>query len=162
MDASTTPESKRATTPKHGKKPENRLYSKWRRGMANSQREGDGGMNPDASIRVAIVCGDEVRVYEKTKGAPRRLYGSYSFASHGAARLWAEEHDAMERQARESSAKGADARVYTPFFQVRAAGTVIDHTNSRESAHAWKRAASAKPTELWRIEQGGRAVLLAA
>jgi hypothetical protein len=86
------------STPKHGKRHENRLWSRDRRGDGKRQ-ERDGGINPDGSISVAAVCGNEVRVYSEAK-AGRRLRYAQTFATHGAARLWAHEHDDAERQPR--------------------------------------------------------------
>lgn len=54
-----------------------------------------------------------------------------------------------------------ETKVYFPFYQVKIAGQVVDHTNSRESAHAQMRSAWAKPAELWLIRDGGAPELLA-
>lgn len=51
-------------------------------------------------------------------------------------------------------------RVYPPFYQVKVAGHVIDHTNNREQAHAQMRTAAALPAELWLIHDNGKAQLL--
>ena len=94
--SSQTPKGPAKTTPKHGKKIENRLYSKYRRG--SPKRESSGGINPDDHIAVAAVCQDEVRVFDDVKHG-RRLIRVRQFAHYGAAALWATEHDAAERRA---------------------------------------------------------------
>jgi hypothetical protein len=60
------------------------------------------GANPDSTINVAAVCGTEVRIYddEPKGGGPRLLLRTLNFAHHGAARLYAQEHDEAERAAR--------------------------------------------------------------
>jgi hypothetical protein len=85
---------------KHGKRHEMRLYSTSRRG-AREQREQVGGINPDANINVAAVCGCEARVYDdvNTNGT-RPLRYVTSFETHGAALQWAHEFEAAERLAR--------------------------------------------------------------
>lgn len=160
MDASSSEISKgkRATVPKHGKKPENRLWSRTRRGYGVKESEGDGTINPDASIMVAAVCGSEVRIYEKSKRV-RKLSNVIDFANHGQAAIFATEHDEAGRRARASS-RDESARVYAPFYQVKVGGTVIEHTNNREKAHAELRAGAAMPKELWRVSEGGQAELL--
>lgn len=54
-----------------------------------------------------------------------------------------------------------ETKVYFPFYQVKVAGQVVDHTNNRESAHATMRNAWAKPAELWLIPEVGSPQLLA-
>jgi hypothetical protein len=161
MDASTATEikqGKRASVPKHGKKPENRLWSKWRRGHGTKTDDNDGTINPDATIRVAAVCGEEVLIYDKSKRV-RRLSTTYQLANHGAAVLFAAEWDEAERRSR-SSSRDDFVRVSAPFYQVKVAGHVIDHTNLRDRAHVELRDGAAKPKQLWRISEGGGAELL--
>lgn len=86
------------TTPTHGKRVENRLYSKYQRGKDAKTRE-DGGINPDGTIEVATVCGTVVSVYDKVKHGRRRL-DRFIAPNHGAAVLWATEHDENQRAAR--------------------------------------------------------------
>lgn len=86
------------TTPKHGKNPERRLYSTWRRGIPKND-QADGGINPDGTIDVAAVCGSTARIYSSVKEGRKFRY-SIEFASHGGAALFAVEHDAAERAAR--------------------------------------------------------------
>ena len=59
-------------------------------------------MNPDANIQVAIVCGNEVRIYsELAEGYDRRqLKWVREFSSHGAAVLYAQEFEDAERASR--------------------------------------------------------------
>lgn len=58
--------------------------------------------NPDANINVAAVCGKQVRVFGDIPptGGRRPLLKTIDFPHHGAARLWAKEHDDAERAAR--------------------------------------------------------------
>lgn len=49
--------------------------------------------------------------------------------------------------------------IYMPFFQVKVAGRVVEHTNSRAEAHDAMKDAWAKPVELWRISQGSAELL---
>lgn len=58
--------------------------------------------NPDHNINVATVCGNEVRVFGDVPrgGGPRPFLRRISFPHHGAALLWAAEHDEAERVAR--------------------------------------------------------------
>lgn len=83
------------TVPKHGKKLENRLWSKDHRGDGKRPTR-DGGINPDGAIEVAAVCGSEVRVFASVKQG-RALLSVRTFAHRGAALLWAHEHDQRER-----------------------------------------------------------------
>jgi hypothetical protein len=99
MDASTAVEAgkgKRATVPKHGKKLENRLWSKWKRGDGK-QKERDQGMNPDAAIEVATVCDNVVRTYTEAK-AGRRLKSVLTFPHRGAAVVYADEYEEVQRR----------------------------------------------------------------
>jgi hypothetical protein len=148
---------KRATTPKHGKKPENRLYSAFRRGNPSKGGDGEIVINPDASIAVVAVCGNEAITYSKGKKV-RSPQGRVRFDNHGQAVQFAIERDAMERRYRDS--RESSERVSTPFYQVKVAGVVIDQTNSRERAHAELRSGGARPKELWLITDSSSAELL--
>lgn len=92
------PKGPSKTTPKHGKDPVNRLYTTFRRG-STKKAENDGGINPDGSIEVAAVCGGVVRIYDTVKHKRRRLDELY-FPNHGAAVLFATEHDESQRAMR--------------------------------------------------------------
>jgi hypothetical protein len=58
--------------------------------------------NADANISVATVCGNEVRIYAPYEGRSRRRLESIlgGFSSPGAARLYAQQFDEREREAR--------------------------------------------------------------
>jgi hypothetical protein len=86
---------KRATVPKHGKSPENRLWSKTKRGDGK-QKERD-GINPDGSLDVACVCGNEVRTYGEVKFG-RRLKSVLQFSHRGAAIQYAHEYEEAQRK----------------------------------------------------------------
>ena len=87
------------TTPKHGKRIENRLYSKFRRGRLMKDDNRPSQLNPDASIYVAAVCGREVTIFNDKKHG-RRAVQWRNFPHRGAAVLFAIEHDEAERAAR--------------------------------------------------------------
>ncbi len=87
---------KRASEPKHGKKDENRLWSKYRRGDGVKTEEGGGRINPDGAIEIAAVCGAELRTYAKVKHG-RHLMNVRQFAHHGAAVLYATEFEESQR-----------------------------------------------------------------
>lgn len=151
---------KRATVPKHGKKPENRLWSTFRRGHGAKKDDSDGTINPDASIRVAAVCGSDVLLFAKSRNGVRRLEQTTEYGSHGEAMQVAAEHDEGARRSRITTSSTTSDHVFLPFYQVKVAGFVTDQTNSRERAHGDLRSAAAKPAELWRISEGGEAELL--
>lgn len=85
----------RATDPKHTKKPENRLWSRTRRGDGKVKERDS--MNPDGAIDVATVCGNEVRTYTDVKRG-RRLIGIHTFSHRGAALVWAHEYEDIQRR----------------------------------------------------------------
>lgn len=100
MDASSSGElkiGKRATVPKHNKKPENRLWTATRRGDGKRKEREDGGMNPDAAIDVATVCDNEVRTYRDAKSG-RGLVSVIAFAHRGAALMYAHEYEECQRR----------------------------------------------------------------
>jgi len=51
-------------------------------------------------------------------------------------------------------------KIYFPFYQVKVAGKVVDHTNNHAAAHSSARISSAKPSEVWLIHEKGNAQLL--
>lgn len=93
--SSMKPKGPAQTTPKHGKRVENRLWSKWHRGP-EQRTEQIGGLNPDGTISVVAVCGNEARRYAKVKWG-RKLESVDLFPSHGAAKLYADEFERWER-----------------------------------------------------------------
>lgn len=50
-------------------------------------------------------------------------------------------------------------KILFPFFQVKAAGTVVEHTNSQDAADKVYRDAT-KPAEIWQINSDGSAKLI--
>lgn len=57
------------------------------------------------------------------------------------------------------SKKQDSADIRFPFFQVKAAGHVVEHTNKMDVADSAYRDA-AKPAEIWEIQDNGAAKLL--
>lgn len=59
-------------------------------------------IDPDATINVATVCGNEVSIYGDVpkEGGRRPLLRRFRLQHHGAAVLYAQEHDEAERSAR--------------------------------------------------------------
>ena len=55
---------------------------------------------PDSNIRVAAVCGREVRIYGEVTVGRRFFIRKEEFSTHGAARLFAQEYEDRERQSR--------------------------------------------------------------
>lgn len=68
--------------------------------------------------------------------------------------------ETKQKQGKSKNVKQEAARVYTPFFQVKIGGVVVDHTNSLDSAKATVKMPGAKPTEIWRIHANGHADLI--
>lgn len=98
MDASSMDQGnrgKRASEPKHGKKPENRLWSKFKRGDGKVKERDE--INPDAAIDVAVVCGNVVHTYRDKKHG-RGLISIHNFAHRGAALMWAHEYEEFQRR----------------------------------------------------------------
>lgn len=52
-----------------------------------------------------------------------------------------------------------ETKITFPFYQIKAAGQVIDHTNRIDSAERTFREAT-KPAELWEIHNDGSAKML--
>lgn len=55
--------------------------------------------------------------------------------------------------------KNNEIKITFPFYQVKAAGQVVDHTNRIDSAEQTFREAT-KPAELWEINSDGSAKLV--
>jgi hypothetical protein len=53
----------------------------------------------------------------------------------------------------------SETKVYFPFYQIKSAGHVIDHTNKQDEAEKVFSSA-VKPAEMWRIFNNGSAQLL--
>lgn len=52
-----------------------------------------------------------------------------------------------------------EVKIRFPFFQIKAAGVVVDHTNKEDSAIRTLREAT-KPAEMWEVHANGSAKLL--
>lgn len=99
MDASSSELKigKRASVPKHGKSPENRLWSRWKRGDGKTKERDETSINPDAALDVVAVCGTEARVYSDAKHG-RRLLIVRQFSNHGQALSFADEYEEYQRR----------------------------------------------------------------
>lgn len=91
----------KTSTPKHGKKLENRLWSKIRRGTGIKREQRDQFADQSTNIAVATVCPAvngraEVRVYDRMRHGRRPFMFAMTLPHLGAARLYAQEHDARE------------------------------------------------------------------
>lgn len=57
------------------------------------------------------------------------------------------------------SKKNEEVKIRFPFFQVKAAGHVVEHTNKEDVAYeCFKKAAT--PAEMWEIHSNGSAKLI--
>lgn len=52
-----------------------------------------------------------------------------------------------------------DTKILFPFYQVKAAGVVVEHTNKMDAADRVFREAT-KPAEIWEVQANGAAKLL--
>ena len=51
-------------------------------------------------------------------------------------------------------------KIYFPFYQVKVAGKVVDHTNNQSAAFSEARTANAKPAQVWFVQSDGRSALV--